>query len=589
MARTHGAIEHWNGSDKSIVRVLHRTMEALRDRVQTNTAACQAGSNATCPDLLVRLSGSCRFGNRRSAPHDPTLGRTPLLLGLALLFSAAGVNPMRAAEDPTVPPSALAAPVSVAEKNARQVCAACHLYPEPGILDKKTWKEQILPRMEVFLGVSPPDYGKSDEGELLKQLRIYPDSPIISKADWEKIQDFYVETAPLVAPTNSTRPPIQVGLKQFTVSPSRFRLTPPATTLLVASRTNRQLYLGDDHAKSITVLAADGRPPQTLAIGNVPIALTETDRGLYVTAIGSFQPSEIQRGALLLLEKDGTKYRAPKILLKDLPRPTQTVFSDFNEDGKTDLAMCLFGNHRGRFSWFEKTGDDEYKEHVLFDKAGAIHCEPFDFNDDGHIDLGVLIAQQTEAFYIFKNDGKGNFTSEVVFQRQPAFGHNYFELQDFDHDGRMDLLVVNGDNGEYASPLKKYHGIRIYLNRGGTRFEEAYFYPLNGATKAMARDFDGDGDLDIAAISFFPDYKDNPRESFVYLENKGGFQYAPFTFPQCISGRWVVMDAGDIDGDGDLDILIGSYIRGPTAVPGPLSQMWEKQGPSLIMLQNTLR
>jgi hypothetical protein len=147
--------------------------------------------------------------------------------------------------------------------------------------------------------------------------------------------------------------------------------------------------------------------------------------------------------------------------------------------------------------------------------------------------------------------------------------------------------VVNGDNGEYASPLKKYHGIRIYLNRGGTRFEEAWFFPLNGCTKAMARDFDGDGDLDLAAISFFPDYQDNPRESFVYLENRGGFDYAPFTFRECISGRWVAMDVEDLDGDGDLDIFLGSYIHGPTAVPGHLAQMWERQGPSLIMLENT--
>jgi hypothetical protein len=153
----------------------------------------------------------------------------------------------------------------------------------------------------------------------------------------------------------------------------------------------------------------------------------------------------------------------------------------------------------------------------------------------------------------------------------------------------MDLLVVNGDNGEYESALKKYHGVRIYLNRGNNRFEEAYFFPLNGATKAIARDFDGDGDLDIAVIAFYPDYVKSPRESFVYLENRGGFNFSPSTFRECISGRWVVMDVGDVDGDGDLDIVLGSYIRGPTAVPMFLSQTWEKQGPSLMILKNKLR
>jgi len=44
-----------------------------------------------------------------------------------------------------------------------------------------------------------------------------------------------------------------------------------------------------------------------------------------------------------------------------------------------------------------------------------------------------------------------------------------------------------------------------------------------------------------------------------------------------------------VDGDGDLDIVLGSYIRGPTKVPEFMSQSWEKQGPSLIILKNNRR
>ncbi len=39
----------------------------------------------------------------------------------------------------------------------------------------------------------------------------------------------------------------------------------------------------------------------------------------------------------------------------------------------------------------------------------------------------------------------------------------------------------------------------------------------------MARDFDGDGDLDLAVIAFFADYPKQPEEGFVYLENTGNF------------------------------------------------------------------
>ena len=44
----------------------------------------------------------------------------------------------------------------------------------------------------------------------------------------------------------------------------------------------------------------------------------------------------------------------------------------------------------------------------------------------------------------------------------------------------------------------------MYLNRGGMKYEKSLFLPLNGAFRALARDYDADGDTDIAAISYFP-------------------------------------------------------------------------------------
>jgi hypothetical protein len=109
---------------------------------------------------------------------------------------------------------------------------------------------------------------------------------------------------------------------------------------------------------------------------------------------------------------------------------------------------------------------------------------------------------------------------------------------------------------------------------------------LNGAFKAVAGDFDLDGDLDIAAISFFPDYEKSPEESFVLLENSGNMRFKASTFRECISGRWLALDAGDLDSDGDVDIVLGSYIHGPSDVPDGLMLNWEKAGPSVLILRN---
>ena len=477
------------------------------------------------------------------------------------------------------------------EDLARRVCSGCHQFPEPNLLDRTTWEREILPRMEARLGITPPDYSSSPEGELLKRLELYPKEPLIPQRDWDAIVAYYLAHAPATPLPQEPRPEIQIGLPLFRFEPARFRFLPALTTLVQISPMSRRIYLGDDQARQLAILDSRGQSIGTLALDNVAVGATETTNGLYVTCVGSFLPSEVQRGALLFFPREKDGFGPRRVIVDRLPRAAQTEFADLDGDGDVDFAMCLYGNHRGRFSWFRNLGGDRYQEEILIEKSGAIHCLARDINGDGSIDLSLLMAQENETFQVFRNLGRGEFQSEHVFQRPPVYGHNYFELTDFDGDGIEDLLVANGDNGEFTSPPKRFHGLRIYRGQGGGRFQEsaAWFFPLNGATKALARDFDEDGDLDIAAISFFPDYERSPRESFVYLENRGPWTFAPATFQQCIAGRWLTLDAGDLDGDGDLDLALGSYVRGPTAVPGFLTQSWEKDGPSVVILRNQLR
>jgi hypothetical protein len=127
------------------------------------------------------------------------------------------------------------------------------------------------------------------------------------------------------------------------------------------------------------------------------------------------------------------------------------------------------------------------------------------------------------------------------------------------------------------------------LNNGRNQFSEKLFLPVHGAGKVIARDFDADGDLDLASISYFPDYDNTPEESFIYWRNEGNLEFVPFSFPQSTVGRWLTMDANDLDGDGDLDIVLGNAKFTLGAIPPSYMKKWNAYSPSVLILRNQLR
>jgi hypothetical protein len=486
-----------------------------------------------------------------------------------------------------IPPNPTAADIKTGEVNAHAACAMCHLYPDPSLLRKQLWKDFVLPKMKFYLGIDKLDMEKNENAAALKASGLFPDVPRIPKDAWPNIVSFYMSKAPAEQAPPPATDPIEIGLKHFKVMAPKFHRKPALTTAVYIEPADHAVFAADVTSQGIDVLAPDGSLVSSIPVGNIVTSIKHTPAGFFLGCIGHFFPVEDRKGQILFYKQLPNGLER-KVLFSNLPRVAHLEIADLNKDGKDDIIASMFGFLTGRFSWFEATGEDQYREHILLEKAGAVQSAAYDFNGDGNLDIAVLFGQEIEAMQIYYGDGKGNFTPKEIFKKPPSYGHTSFDLVDFNKDGHPDFVVANGDNGDYESPPKGYHGIRIYLDDGKQNFKESFFYPLAGAFKVIARDFDGDGDLDIAAVSFFPDYENNPRQSFVYLENLGGMKFKAYTFPECIAGRWLTLDAGDIDGDGDLDIVIGSLTQFPSKVPEHLSKMWKEKGPSVLFLKNTL-
>lgn len=519
-----------------------------------------------------------------SAPSPGILLSVRRIMAAGWMVSLWWAASVACAAEPGLPPSGDPAAVLRGSQLARTYCATCHLFPEPDALDRNTWFQQVLPRMKYRLGFSTPELEQSANIRILRENRRIPTIPAITEAQWLDLSAYYLANAPEQSLPPPASSPIGVGVPGFRTVVLPVASTRPSVTAVKILATGGVL-MADAANRSVVTVGRDGQASATLAVSNSISAFRQYSDGILSAGLGSFLPSDERLGSVFWITNASGWHRGAEVL-SGLPRTTDANRADLNADGLVDYVVSCFGNNVGRLSWWESRSDGSLSEHELFPLPGTLRTEIGDFNGDGHPDIAALVAQETEALFLFLGNGHGAFERTTVYQRPPYWGHSYFEVADFNRDGRQDFLVANGDNGEFSSPSKRYHGVRIYLAQPGGRWTESFFFPLYGAYRAVARDFDGDGDLDVAAISYFTDYQRMPRGSFVLLRNDGAGQFQASTFAESATGRWLAMDAGDFDGDGDEDLLLGSYIQGPTPVPTFLMETWQSARRPLLLLEN---
>ncbi len=479
---------------------------------------------------------------------------------------------------------------------AQSHCIKCHILVNPEILTKSIWKNDVLPNMGNRMGIYENNKQREslldpeNSGEMMRKANIFPKKPTLSKSDWDKIVTYYVENSPdsILSPVRNKK--IKMGLKHFKYKEADFALRPALTVMVKILPKNKGFVFSDSRGKSssLNLLNANLKINYKMDLAKTPVHYYEKSDKVFLTSIGkNLFPTDDTQGELQKINTQGDKLTT---VISNLQRPVFMVYGDLNNNGLEDIVICEFGNQTGKLSWYENKGNNEYTSNVLQSKPGAIKAIIKDINKDGLNDIIALMAQGDEGIFYYENRGDGFFIEKRLLSFSPLNGSQNMELIDMNKDGFDDIVYVCGDNADKSPILKNYHGVYIYLNNGDLNFKQTYFYQLNGAYKAMVNDYDLDGDMDIAAISFFPDYVSYPEESFVYLENKGNLKFTDYSFPESTNGRWIVMDAADMDGDGDVDLALGSFVyfvaKGDTT---GLGKKWFEEGPSMIVLENTTR
>lgn len=283
------------------------------------------------------------------------------------------------------------------------------------------------------------------------------------------------------------------------------------------------------------------------------------DLDLLVGKMGIIFPENDKIGAVIVLENDGNQNFTNRVLLDNVARVCDVRAGDFDNDGDLDLIVAQFGYDDGEIRWMENQGNWKFKSHIIQSLSGAIHVIPDDFDQDGDLDIVALVSQEWEEIYIFKNDGKANFTTNLIYgSTNEDFGSSGISLIDLDKDGDKDILYTNGDAFDYIPPQPRpWHGVQWIENEGGMKFTYHRIGDFPGAYFANGVDVDHDGDFDVFVVSDFNIWEESGAQSFAWFENDGQMNFVYHDIASSPT-HLLVLDSADMDGDGWMDFVSGA-------------------------------
>jgi len=190
--------------------------------------------------------------------------------------------------------------------------------------------------------------------------------------------------------------------------------------------------------------------------------------------------------------------------------------------------------------------------------AGGMGVTYADVDADEDLDLLVTTCEGTDR--LFLNDGNGDFTDVT-----DSAGINRFTMSegasfgDLDGDGDLDAYVSIARRLEPPVQNDEEPGTSggpniVWRNDGAGHFDDASVEfgleasPSGESFGSLLFDLDGDGDVDVLTVHDF--IRDQ-----VFLNNGGGqFHDASHEFLTDQTSGLMGQDAGDVDGDGDMDV-----------------------------------
>jgi hypothetical protein len=264
------------------------------------------------------------------------------------------------------------------------------------------------------------------------------------------------------------------------------------------------------------------------------------DDGIKEIVISTFDTTDgnpYGAGLIYVLDTDGNNLTGWPKRIVGAPIPATVSIGDVNQDGSMELVVG---------SWNQLFVFDYQGNNIPgFPKnlGTSVTATLYDLDKDGYLE--IIYPSSNKNLYIFKYDGSSFTGWPQTLPEMPGSP----AVADIDNDGEFEIVA-----GTFQGPVGP-DPFKMYAWESDGNVINGFPVTLSGVIKSTPAigDLDNDGSKEIVVVS----YDDTNEDSLYVFDASGNLRTG---FPLGVTYARLSSPAlGDIDGDGNLEILVGGW------------------------------